>query len=372
MRILFLHNRYRLEGGEERSLAEIASLLERRGHTVEILERSSAGLSRTGAARALMAGGEDPAEVERLVRRMGAEVVHAHNLHPRFGWRALAAARRQGARTVLHLHNFRLYCAIGVAYRDGAPCHDCRGQNTLPGLTHRCRGGVGESAVYAAALAAQQRRLLDHSDRLIALSQAHRDLLLVHGLPAEKVRVVPNFAPALLPGAPGSPGGGHALVSGRLVEEKGFDTAILAARAAGVPLVVAGRGPDEPRLRRLAAGAEVSFTGWLSPGELAAVRAQAAVALAPSRCEEACPYSVLEALAAGLPVLVADRGGLPEMTTADNVLPAEDPDAWGVRLGALSRDEQGRRSHSEAALELARGKFGQESAYAALLDAYTS
>jgi glycosyltransferase involved in cell wall biosynthesis len=93
--------------------------------------------------------------------------------------------------------------------------------------------------------------------------------------------------------------------------------------------------------------------------------------LAPSRCEEACPYSVLEALAAGLPVLVSDRGGLPEMAPPENILPAEDTDAWARRLRALWHDEQGRRSCGEAALKLAREKFSEDRAYEGLLAAYT-
>ena len=369
MKVLILHNRYRLQGGEERAVFELAGLLERRGHTVEILERSSANVTRGRAAHGLLGGGVDTDRVERAIHHLQADVVHAHNLHPLFGWRALAAGRRQGARTILHLHNFRLYCSIGIAYRDGAPCHQCRGRNTVPGLIHRCRGSLGESAVYTAGLAAQQSRLLAAADRLIVLSQRHGELLREHGLPADGVSVVPNFAPS--PAAQsGGTAGGYALVSGRLVEEKGFDTAIHAARAAGVPLVVAGQGPDEQRLRDLAQGADIRFAGWQAPRELDEMRAKAALVLAPSRCEEACPYSVLEALAAGLPVLVSDRGGLPEMALPENVLPADDPDAWATRLRALWRDDQGRRSSGEAALKLARGRFSEERVYEALMEAY--
>jgi glycosyltransferase involved in cell wall biosynthesis len=369
MRVLLLHNRYRAEGGEERAVREIHELLTRRGHTVLGLERSSTNLDRVRAARALLSGGEDPEEVARTVREHRIEVVHAHNLHPTLGWRALAAARREGARTVLHLHNFRLFCAIGVAFRDGRPCHACHGRNTLPGLRHRCRGDLSESAVYATALAAQQPRLLAHADRLIVPSRAHGRLLAEHGLAMNRVSVVPHFVSRAVSVSRAATGG-YALACGRIVEEKGFDTAILACRTVGLPLVIAGAGPDEERLRRLARGSMVRFRGWLSAHELSQARAAAAIALAPSRCEESFGYAVLDGLAAGLPVLVSDRGGLPEMAPPANVLPAEDSQAWAARLGALWRDEQGRRSCGEAALELAREKFSEEGAYERLLDAY--
>ena len=55
--------------------------------------RYSALMGRVQAARGLLAGGLDPDEIAEIVRRRGARVVHAHNIHPLFGWRALAAAR---------------------------------------------------------------------------------------------------------------------------------------------------------------------------------------------------------------------------------------------------------------------------------------
>src|SRR5581483_1456514 len=124
--VLFLHNRYRTTGGEERVVEDLAWLVrERLGELVELLERSSERLGRRDAAIGLLRGGLDPQEVARAVRERGARVVHAHNLQPAFGWRALAAARDAGARVVLHLHQYRLVCAIGVCFVRGAECTRC-------------------------------------------------------------------------------------------------------------------------------------------------------------------------------------------------------------------------------------------------------
>jgi len=371
MRVLMLHNIYRARGGEERAVASLVALLSARGHTVELLERSSSQLSRWRAARGLLSGGVDPDEVDRAVCRMRADVVHAHNLHPLFGWRALAAARAAGAHTVLHLHNFRLFCAIAVAYRDGAPCFRCTGANTRPGVRMRCRGSLAEAAVYGAGLHHQQPRLLDNAERFIVLSEATGARMRQLGLPAERARVLANFIPAgCFAGASAADRGSYALAAGRLVEGKGFDTAIAAARAASVPLVVVGEGPDEPRLRSLAVGADVRFTGWLDQARLAEVRAGAGVLLVPSRWEEQCPYTVLESIAAGVPVLGSDRGGIPELLSRDSVLPADDHDAWARALSELWRAPGVRRSRGEQALERARESLSEERYYARLMDVY--
>lgn len=369
--ILILHNRYRAAGGEERAVADLAALLIRRGHEVEVLERSSQDVGRRLAARGMLAGGVQPEQIGELVRRRGVRVVHAHNIHPLFGWRALAVARAAGARTVLHLHNFRLFCAIGIAYRDGAPCFRCRRGRTLPGLRLRCRGSLAEAAVYAAALRRQQPQLFEHVDQFVAVSEALAIHLRDLGLPASLTATLPNFIPQTELASDSRAGAGElVLAAGRLTEEKGFDTAIAAARAAGAPLVIAGAGPDESRLRRLAAGADVRFAGRLEPGTLADLRRRAAVLLAPSRWEEPCPYSVLEALAAGVPVLASDRGGLPELVGEESVLPAGDEAAWGARLSELWQSSRLRAERGARALERARDQFGENRYYEKLIGLY--
>ncbi|HSC04156.1 MAG TPA: glycosyltransferase family 4 protein [Solirubrobacteraceae bacterium] len=369
--ILILHNRYRAAGGEERAVADLARLLARRGHEVEVLERSSQGLGRSRAAAGLLAGGLDPGEVAQLVRRRGVRVVHAHNLHPSFGWRSLAAARDAGARTLLHLHNYRLFCAIGVAYRDGAPCFRCRLDHTRPGLRLRCRGSLPEAAVYAIALRRQQPRILEHVDQFVAVSEALAGRLRDLGLPPSLTATLPNFMPTdEFATESGAGRGEFALAAGRLTEEKGFDTAIAAARAAGVPLVIAGAGPDEPRLRSLADGGDVRFAGLVAPEALAGLRRRAAVALAPSRWEEPCPYSVLEAMAAGVPVLASDRGGLPEMVGGAAGLPATDASAWRAALSELWQNPRLRTQRGNEAIARARDRHGEERYYERLTRLY--
>ena len=90
---------------------------------------------------------------------------------PAFGPRSLAAARAAGAAVVLHLHNLRLFCAIGVAARDGGPCFRCHHRNTLPGLALNCRESVPEALVYAAALARHQPAVFENVDRFVVPSE---------------------------------------------------------------------------------------------------------------------------------------------------------------------------------------------------------
>jgi glycosyltransferase involved in cell wall biosynthesis len=371
--VLILHNRYREPGGEERSVAEIQALLRERGHSVELLERSSSTSGRSQAGRALLRGGLDPEGVADAIRAHGAELVHAHNINPLFGPRALAAARSAGARVVMHLHNYRLVCAVATTYRDGAPCTLCHGRKTLPGLSHRCRGGVAESAAYAAGIARAQRRVLAAVDRFAVPSAAARDRLGTLSLPTDRMQVLPNFLREDEFAARSVAGeGAYALFAGRLVEEKGADLAIEACARANVPLVIAGDGPDAGRLHGLAAqlGAKVRFTGHVDARDMADLREGAAFALAPSRWDEPCPYTVIEAMAAGLPVIASDLGGLPEMVGAEHVLTSTDGNAWSEAIAGLWSDSQRRADSGAQALDRARELFGVERFYSGLMELY--
>src|SRR4051812_14911392 len=134
------------------------------GEEAELLERDSADLTRSQAARGLLGGGLEPEEAAAAVKRTGARILHAHNLPPTFGPRALQAAREVGARTVLHLHNYRLVCAVATCFTHGEDCTRCHGRNTLPGVRLACRGDRVEGAVYAAGLARAQHGLAAAAD----------------------------------------------------------------------------------------------------------------------------------------------------------------------------------------------------------------
>src|SRR5215211_6024377 len=192
--ILFLHNRYRITGGEERAVADLMALVrDELGEEAELLERDSAQLGRGRAVGALLRGGLDPDDVKAAVERTGARIVHAHNLNPAFGPRALAAAREAGARIVLHLHNYRLVCAVGTCFNSkGEDCTRCQGRDTRPGVRLNCRGTGPEAAVYGAALALWQRRIAAHVDAFVVPSQAAAARLRELRAPVAEPRVVPH------------------------------------------------------------------------------------------------------------------------------------------------------------------------------------
>ena len=332
--VLFLHNRYRTTGGEERVVDDLLWLVrEHLGEEAELLGRDSAVLGRARAATALLRGGIDADDVAAAVRMTGARVVHAHNLLPSVGWRALAAAREAGARVVLHLHNYRLVCAVGTCFTRGEDCTRCHGRNTLPGVRLNCRGTGPEAAVYGASLARWQRRMTAHADTVVVPSAFAAERLRALGAPVSTPEVVPHLVREIAD-APRFDPNGPAIVASRLAPEKGIDVAIDACAAARVPLVVAGDGPERCALEARAAGADVRFTGNLPPAELDALRARARVELVPTRAAETFGLAAAEAMAAGLPVLASRSGALSELVPDEQLVAPGDARALAEALAS--------------------------------------
>jgi glycosyltransferase involved in cell wall biosynthesis len=388
--VLFLHNRYRTTGGEERAVEDLLWLVREQLHErAELLTRSSAELSRRRAALGLLRGGLDPDEVARAVGLGGARVVHAHNLQPSLGWRALAAARAAGARVVLHLHQYRLVCAIGVCFTRGADCTRCHGRDTLPSVRLNCRASRPEAAAYAASLALWQRRLVEQADVLIVPSAFARERLRELGAPlpwervhvlAPPVRALAGSTPTEGPSSGGGPAGegapaeagSYALVVSRLAPEKGVDVAIDACREAGIALVIAGDGPERAALEQRAATSEraeaspVRFAGRVDDEQLARLRAGASIALVPSRAPETFGLAAAEAMAAGLPVAASRVGALPELVDERGLVTPGDPHALAGAIAQLAGD----RSAGELGLRRVRERCAPEVVAGALAELY--
>ena len=139
--------------------------------------------------------------------------------------------------------------------------------------------------------------------------------------------------PSQLSPLPATP---RALVISRLLPYKRVDLAIAACTEAGIGLSIVGEGPEEARLRQLAAGTDTSFLGRVDDDELRALYAEHSVLLAPG--VEDFGLGPVEAAYAGRPALAVAAGGALE-TVIDGetglLVDGDDPRRWAAKLTRL-------------------------------------
>lgn len=296
-------------GGAERMFAGLVSELDRAGRTRNVVCLKTTARAHEDLLASLTAHSEHVVALERrklydlrlaaglagVVRRHGIQVIHAH-----------PGVALVHARLVAH--------ALGVPHVTTV--------HTVPGPE------VEDTA---------RRMLVDRwtarwSDVVVAPSPRVADAYVrEYGLPPERFRVVPNPAAARRPG-PGfdraaarsalglsGPDARMVVCVARLEKAKAIDdlaraTALLAERIPAVRVLVAGAGSCEEEIRRLVAelGIEERFALLGHRDDVGELLAAADAFCLPSR-HEGLPVSVVEAMDAGLPCVVAASGGVPDL-----------------------------------------------------------
>jgi len=158
------------------------------------------------------------------------------------------------------------------------------------------------------------------------------------------------------------------LFVGRHVHQKGIDTLLEAAARAQArigdrfALQLAGDGPERLRLehqaRDLRLSGSVRFLGSLSRTELLEAYRGADVLVIPSRYE-GFPLVILEAWAAGLPVIATSVGGVPDLCDAQNavLIPPDDAGALADAMASLASDPSQREALGAAGRSLVRTRY---------------
>ena len=395
------HNRYRSAqpSGENRIVdADIEQLTAAGVEVIPFLRSSDDIPALPAASKALLPVSPlwNPAaqrELAALIREHRPDVLHLHNPYPLLSPWVVRTAHRHGLPVVHTVHNYRQVCASGIYFRDGRICHDCRDRWLgVPAVIHRCyRGSVPQSAVMAVALAAH-RPTWRSVDRFVALTTAIADHLVSYGVAAERIVVKPNAIPD--PGPPPPLGSGF-LFAARLAPEKGLRLLLDAWRrhpdGSLGPLRIAGDGVERPLAEHAAATrTDVAYLGPLDAGAVAAALKDSAVVVAVPTWHDVLPTVVIEALAAGRPVLGTALGGIPYLldahpgpppgATAGWVAPAVTPGAagWvvppvaGPLATALALAVEGAAALSAAARSRYESTFHPDVVTRQLLDVYAS
>lgn len=348
LRILQVHNEYRELGGEDTVVAMEAAILRNGGHEV-LPYRFSNATNSVGTGASLLASSWNPrsaSRIRRVIEETRPDVAHVHNTWWAASPSVVSALDGAGVPTVVTLHNYRLLCANAMLFRDGKPCEDCIGSHPWHAVQHRCyRGSVPASIVAAAAIDAGRRLgSWEGVDLFFVLTDFARELFTKGGLPAEKLWHKRNFVED--PGARDKPPSQSKVVLyvGRLSPEKGVGVLLdgwRRSRTQDLELVVVGDGPMRRELLATAPPG-VRLVGRLGREDVQDLLLRARGLAFPSLWYEGQPMVVLEALAAGLPLVVSDIGGLPETASDQGALITVEPgsrEGWASALSRLTDDD---------------------------------
>ena len=319
-RPLALFTRSLSGGGAERATANLANELVSRGYNVDLVLQYREG--------PYLRDLDQRVRIHVLERRVRSSLFRMR--------RYLRTQRPQAMISFLTEPNVLAAVAWRLSGMDGALA--VSEQTSLVGLTKSRRIAIR----FAYPLARE----------VVAVSSAMADELVSHGVPPDRIRVIPNPTSQQALSSGTSPllngSGGPIVVGvGRLVEQKDFATLIRAfeivQRDQDVRLLILGEGPERQRLEDLAASLglsdKIEMPGFINnPWPL---MAQASVFALSSRWE-GWPNVLAEALALGLPVVSTDCPTGPN-EILDNgkyglLVPIQDPPALAAAIAQTLQD----------------------------------
>ena len=360
MKILLVNKFHYRKGGAETYYLTVGSELERMGHEVAYFSMKHPNnlpckwdkyfvtqreyndvknpLSAVRDGIALIYSPEAKRNFQALCEEFRPDVVHLNNIHRQITLSILDAPylKEHHVPVFYTAHDYVTVCP-GYLMLDGEGrvCDACLEDGKYRHcIENRCVKGSRAKSALAALEASfnSSHHSNERIDRVIAPSRFMRSKLIEGGWPEGKVEALQNFADdAILARASGvaddvtdreSP---YLLFFGRLSAEKGVDVLLRAfdAAAPSLPrdmrLIVVGDGPDAAEFRELAVSLDsaprIEFAGYQTGDALQIYVERASLAIASSRWRENMPYSIVEAFAAGTPVVGTRIGGIPELVT---------------------------------------------------------
>lgn len=388
LRILMLSWEYPplVVGGLGRHVHALATSLAAIGHDVTVVTRHAPGapLDEVAEGVRIVRAPEDPPVFPLATPSLLAWTMAFNHTLTRAALRAVDGGDRYD---VIHAHDWLVtHTAVTLKEHLGVPLvatihatEAGRHQGWLPEEMNKCIHSV-------------EWWLVHEADRVLVCSEYMKwEIGKLWQPPENRIEVIPNgvddrawaATPAQVAQARARLAGTGPLVgfAGRLVYEKGVQHLVgavpqLRAEHPGLRVVISGDGPYRAELQEQAAklrlGSSITFTGFLSAGELPAVLGATDATVVPSLYE---PFGMvaLEAAAAGAPLAVAATGGLAEIVESGVngvTFPHSDPDALATAVGGLLADQSGARRMAAHGRRMLRERYAWQGIAARTAAAY--
>ena len=380
MRILSIHNRYLIRGGEDQSRELEEKLLQEQGNQVDIYEENNNRVAEIGKVRVAIRtvwSTESYQIVRQKLTENSYNIVHVQNFFPLISPSVYYAANKQGVPIIQTLRNYRLLCANSYFFRDQKVCEDCLGKMIpWPGVVHGCYRDSKLGSLVVVTMQTLHRAISTWKKMVnlyITLTDFTRQKFIQAGLPADKIVVKPNFVypdPGM-----GEGNGNYAIFIGRLSPEKGLDTLLAAWQLLGgkIPLKIIGDGPLSNQVRE--AVTKLPYVKWLGRlpiQEVYTLIGEAKFLIFPSQWYETFGRVAIEAFAKGTPVIASNLGNMSSMIesgrTGFHFSPGDPNDLVALVEYALTHPEKLRKMRFEARSEF-EAKYTAQQNYCLL---YTS
>ena len=334
MKILLIHNRYTLHGGEDTVFEAEKALLEKNGHQIETLifdNKSDAGLAKLKMIYSIFYNSHSAKLLTDKIKAFQPQIIHVHNFFRMASPAIFYVAHKYNIPVVQTLHNYRLICANALLLRDNKPCELCVTHKfPLAGIKYKCFGNSYLKTAQLTLMTFLHKYLGTWKEKIttyICLTEFAKNKIAHSSLqiPLEKIVVKANFTEDI----------GYKnvyyldnqddihqkredfyLFIGRLSKEKGIDILLEAAKKSNFNLEIIGNGDLKELVEKATqTHPNIIYHGFQQKDFITNKLKTCKALIFPSIWYEGMPLTILEAFSAGTPVIASDIDNIRELIT---------------------------------------------------------
>lgn len=214
---------------------------------------------------------------------------------------------RSKVKIIYTAHDYQLVCPNHMLYNNDSICEKCIGGSFINCTKGKCvHSSLLKSFIGTAEAAYWNKiKVYEQLDTVICCSEFMKSVLDTNPIFSSKTVVMHNFVEHTE--VQETEKEDYVLYFGRLSHEKGIYTLL---DCTDTKFVVAGTGPLEDYVK---SDENIEYVGFKTGDELASLISKAKATVYPSIWYENCPFSVMESIMYGTPVVASKIGGIPEL-----------------------------------------------------------
>lgn len=398
MKILLVNKFHYLKGGSETYYFELGKLLKEHGHEVAYFSMENENNIKTNCkeyfvketnmnskdvtkALKVIYSKENKKVMEKALDEFKPDIVHVNNFQRQLTASVIDAAKERNIPVVFTAHDVQAICpAILMLDSEKNICEKCMGGKYINCIKKKCVKNSTLKSILGAVEGKYYRCSKVYTkkiDFVLSPSKFYMNKLIKDGIQKNKISYIHNFIDVESFNVK-TEDKGYALYFGRLSREKGIINLINAfTKLEKGVLYIAGDGPEKDEVKKVIKnnGLEkrVKLLGFLNKNEMKEVIRKCKFVVVPSIWYENCPYSIIETLCIGKPVIGADIGGIPELVKNNEngfIYKYDDIDELSFKMKELFDDEKLVKEFSKNAKEIAKDQFSKENYYKKILRIY--
>ena len=398
MKVLLVNKFHWMKGGSETYYFELGKLLEEHGHEVAYFSMENEKNIKTGnkeyfvkasdmnskditKALSVIYSKENKKIMEKALDEFKPDIVHINNFQRQLTASVIDAAKERNIPVVFTAHDVQAICpAILMMDPQRNICEDCMGGKYINCIKKKCIKNSMLKSVLGAIEGSYYRNTKVYTNKIdfvLPPSEFYMNKLIKDGIPKDKITYIHNFIDVDAFDVK-TEDKGYALYFGRLSREKGIINLINAfSKLEKGTLYIAGDGPEraevEEVIKENKLEKRVKLLGFLNKDEMKETVRKCKFVVVPSIWYENCPYSVIETLCTGKPVIGANIGGIPELVKNNKngfIYKYDDVDALAEKMKTLFEDDKLVKKFSKQAKEIAKEQYSKENYYKKIMKIY--